>query len=133
VALEKEVLTMRLAIKGLVAGLAVALPATLLAAPVAQAATPRTKACSASVSVAHPTRYSTVTVRVANVPALVTVTTAAKYKTSTNTKRTKSTSKGTAAVPYKISGATKGFRVYVDVTAQKGTQKYACRTFFVPR
>jgi len=74
-----------------------------------------------------------VTVRVAHVPALVVVTTTAKYKTSTNTKRTKANTKGQVAVPYKISGATRNYRVYVDVSAQKGTQKYACRTSFVPR
>ena len=124
---------MRIAVKGLIAGLALAMPTMLLAAPVSQAATPKTKACSASVSTANPNRYSTVTVTVTHVPASVIVTTSAKYKTSTNTKRTTATKKGQVAVPYKISGATKNFRVYVNVTAQQGNQKYACQTSFVPR
>lgn len=124
---------MRIAVKGIIAGLALAVPTMLLAAPVSQAATPKTKACSATVSTANPARYSTVTVKVAQVPASVVVTTSARYKTSTNTKRTTANKKGQVAVPYRISGATRNFRVYVNVTAQKGTQKYACRTSFVPR
>ena len=124
---------MRIAVKGLIAGLALAVPSMLLTAPISEAATPKTKACSASVSNPNPKRFSTVTVKVAHVPSSVVVTTAAKYKTTTNTKRVKATKKGQATVPYKISGATKNLRVYVNVTAQKGTQKYACRTSFVPR
>ena len=73
------------------------------------------------------------TIRVAHVPGSVVVTTAAKYKTTTTTKRARATAKGQAFVPYKIGGATKNFRVYVNVTAQQGNQKYACRTSFVPR
>jgi hypothetical protein len=123
----------RFAVKGLVAGLALAVPATLLAGPVATAATPKTKACSAAVSTANPARNSTVTIRVAHVPGSVVVTTTAKYKTTTTTKRARATAKGQASVQYKIGGATNNFRVYVDVTAQQGNQKYACRTSFVPR
>jgi len=124
---------MWLAVKGLIAGLAVAVPATLLTVPSAEAATAKTKACSASVSNPRPARNTTVIVRVAQVPASVVVTTSAKYKTTTTTKRVRANTRGQASVPYKIGGATKNFRVYVDVTAQKGTQKYACRTSFVPR
>jgi len=123
----------RIAVKGIIAGLALAVPAMLLTAPASEAATPKTKSCSASVSTPNPKRYSTVTVKVSNVPASVVVTTAAKYRTTTNTKRVVATKKGQVAVPYRVSGATKNFRVYVNVTAQKGSQKYACRTFFVPR
>ncbi len=124
---------MRLAVKGLIAGLALAIPTTVLAVPVAQAAPPKVKACSAVVSNAHPYPNSTVTIKVAKVPGSVVVTTAAKYKTTTTTKRTKATSKGQVAVPYKIGRATKNYPVVVKVTAQKGAQKYACSTSFVPR
>ncbi len=128
---------MRTAVKGLTAGLILALSTTLAVAPTASAAVsktavPKTKACTATVSVAKPKQYSTVTVRISKLPGSKPVTTVAHYK-STNTKKTaRSNSKGQASVAYKISRATVGYKVVVNVTAQSGTQKYACSTSFVP-
>jgi len=110
-----------------------AVSTTLVAAPAAQASVPKTKACVVKVSSSKPVQYSTVSVTVSQVPASVTVTTVAKYKT-TNTKKTaKASTKGIAVTKYGISRATPNYRVNVTVTAQKGTQKYACSTSFVPQ
>ncbi len=123
---------MRTAVKGLTAGLILALSTTLAIAPTASAAVSKTKACTATVSVAKPKQYSTVTVKISKLPASKKVTAIAHYK-STNTKKTAtSNSKGQATVAYAISRATVGYKVIVNVTAVSGTQKYACATSFVP-
>lgn len=132
IANESEFTPVRTAVKGLTAGLILALSTTLAVAPTASAAAPKTKACSATVSVAKPKQYSTVTIRISKLPGSKSVTTVAHYKT-TNTKKTaKSNSKGQASVAYAISRATIGRKVVVNVTAQSGIQKYACSTSFVP-
>ena len=124
---------MRSFVKGLIVATIVAVGSTGLLAPAAEAAGPTTKKCTATVSTSRPYQYSTLTVNVANVPGSVTVTTSAKYKTTTTKHTAKSTSRGKASVPYKISRATPNYKVVVSVTANKGTQKYACSTSFTPR
>ncbi|MDP9165155.1 MAG: hypothetical protein M3O32_03695 [Actinomycetota bacterium] len=88
--------------------------------------------CSASMSNTSPTTNSTthVLVRTASKAG---VTTVAHYKT-TNTQHTATAdSSGRADVPYRISHATKGYRVVVQVTVQKGSAKGSCSTSFTPR
>lgn len=110
----------------------VAMASLVLVAPEATAAAPPVKPCLATVSASRPAQYSTVTVTVSRVPAAVTVTTIAKYKTTSTKKTAKATSAGKAIVKYSIGRATAGYKVVVSVTAQKGTQKYACSTSFTP-
>ncbi|MDO4918127.1 hypothetical protein [Kocuria sp.] len=89
--------------------------------------------CTASVSVKNPRQYTTTVVNVSRVGANAKVTTRAKYKTTTNTKQTKATSRGTAAVKYPIARATPGHKVVVDVTATSGGTTWKCSTSFTPR
>ena len=88
--------------------------------------------CKASMSVPKPKQNTTTVVRISGVGAAAKVTTVAHYK-STNTKKTATaTAKGAASVAYKISRATKGYRVVVAVTAVKGSKHWSCSTAFVP-
>lgn len=91
------------------------------------------KPCMATVSTASPRQYTDVYVNVSQVGAGSTVTTQAKYKTTTNTKRAKASTKGTASVKYPISGATPGRKVTVDVSATQGGTTWKCATSFTPR
>ncbi|RLY94145.1 hypothetical protein EAE32_02670 [Kocuria tytonicola] len=101
------------------------------AAP-AEAASPA-KPCSASVSVKNPRQWTTTVVNVSRVGANAKVTTRAKYKTTTNTKQAKASTRGTAAVKYPIAGATPGRTVRVDITAVSGKTTWQCSTSFTPR
>jgi hypothetical protein len=123
----------RTLVKGLIVATVVTVGSTGLLAPAAEAAVPVTKKCAVTVSTSRPYQYSTVTVNVSKVPGNVRVTTSAKYKLTTTKKTAKWNSKGQASVKYKISGATPNYRVVVNVTANKGNQKYACSTSFTPR
>jgi hypothetical protein len=90
------------------------------------------KACSASVSVAHPKARSNESIRISKIGAGVKVTVKAKYKTTTTTKTANSTKTGTASALYDVGRPTRGFRVVVNVTASKGNTTWACSTSFVP-
>lgn len=120
----RRTLTAGLAALVLVAGMSVA-----EAAP-AEAASKR---CSASVSVTHPKQRTNTTVKISKIAPKVTVTTKAKYKTTTNTKHVKSSSKGTANVTYNVGGATPKRKVTVTVTAKKGKDTWSCSTSFTPQ
>ena len=124
---------MRTFVKSLVVATILTVGSTGLLAPAAEAAVPATKKCTATVSTSRPYQYSTVRVNVSKVPGNVTVTTSAKYKTTTTKHTARSSAQGKASVPYKISRATPNYKVVVSVTAQKGNQKYACSTSFTPR
>jgi hypothetical protein len=113
-------------------GAALAVTSAMVVAPSAEAAVPPTKACAVRLSTTTPAQYSTVYVYVTKVPAAVPVVSVAKYKTTSTKKTAVSNSKGAATLSYAISRATPGYKVVVNVTAQKGTQKYACSTAFTP-
>jgi hypothetical protein len=126
------------------AGAAVAAPAT--AAPVAHTVAARSAVvhtavkkatCKVSMSVSKPRQYSWTTVRVSHVGAKAKVTTAVHYKTTTNTKHVKASSKGAASVRYYISGAKAGKKVPVTVTATTGAgshkKTWTCSTSFTPK
>ncbi len=106
------------------------LGAAALAAPAADAAT--RLACSVKLSTSSPRQYSTIYVSVHTASAAA-VTTAAHYKTSTNTKHAKADRSGNAKISYYISGATKHRSVPLTVAVAKGTARGACTTSFTPR
>lgn len=112
----------------LIAATAVTIGATGLIGP-ASAAAPHLS-CSAKVSNAHPHQRSNVSVLVHSASA-VTVRTWAHYKTTTTAKVGKSNSAGNATIVYNIGGATRGYKVRVDVRVEKGGWTTgACTTYF---
>ncbi|MBT0994437.1 hypothetical protein KIN34_09075 [Cellulomonas sp. DKR-3] len=122
------------------AGLLVAAPlalvgpaATAATHPTATAHPAATKSCAASVSTTSPRQYTYVGVNVSRLSSGAKVKTVAHYKTTNTTKTATASSSGKAALSYYISGATVGYRVYVDVTATKGSTRWTCRTSFTPR
>ena len=107
------------------------LGAAALAAPAADAATNRL-ACSVKLSTSSPRQYSTIYVSV-HTAAAAAVTTAAHYKTSTNTKHAKADRSGNAKISYYISGATKHRAAPLTVAVAKGTARGTCATSSTPR
>ena len=113
------------------------IPALVLAfafvAPTASAAgiPARALPCHASMSNSHPADFTTTIVRVRSV-ARASVTTVAHYRTTNTTHHGRTNARGRAGIPYRISGATPGSRVKVDVTVKKGTRKGSCQTSFTP-
>jgi hypothetical protein len=85
--------------------------------------------CSASMSNAYPTQNSTTNVLV-RTAAAANVTTVAHYKSTDTTHTAKSNSSGRATIPYRISRATHGYRVVVNVTVKKGSAAASCSTSF---
>jgi hypothetical protein len=83
------------------------------------------------MSNAHPTRNSTTDVLVSTVGRAA-VTTVAHYKTTATTHHATANAAGKAVIAYKISRATKGFRVVVSVKVQKGGRSGSCSTSFTP-
>ena len=100
------------------------IPALVLAfafvAPAATAAAVPARAlpCHASMSNSHPADFTTTIVRVRSV-ARASVTTVAHYRTTNTTHHGRTNASGRAGIPYRISGATPGFQVKVDVTVKK--------------
>lgn len=107
-------------------------PVQAASAAPGHAATVVHKACSASVSVAHPKARSNETIRIGRIGAGVRVTVKAKYKTTTTTRTVNSTKTGTASAVYNVGRPTKGYRVVVNVTASKGNITWSCATSFIP-
>lgn len=111
-------------------------PATTSSAPpppppsTSTASSPLT--CTAHMTNTSPTQYSTTTVVVATGVAGAQVTTTAHYKTTDTTHTGVADSAGTAEVPYKISRATIGYTVVVDVTATNAGHSATCTTSFTP-
>jgi hypothetical protein len=110
----------------LTAGPLVSVP--LQAAP-AEAASPLM--CRAHMSDRTPKQYTDVTVFVRSAPN-TNIKTVAHYKTTDTTKRGKTNRRGHGSTKYYISGATPGYRVWVDVSLTKGSRHRQCRTSFVP-
>lgn len=126
-------MTISTSVRRPLAGLGVA-AAVLVAVP-AVASSPASAAgsltCRASVSDSTPKQYSDVYVRV-KTEARAKVRTVAHYKTTDTTHTGKANAKGVAHIKYYISGATAGYRVYVDVTVTKSGHSRSCSTSFVP-
>ena len=78
-----------------------------------------------------PKQYSYVGVRV-KTASYAGVHTVAHYKTTNTSHRGKANRLGRANISYYISGATPGYRVWVDVTVSKGGRTGHCHTSFVP-
>jgi hypothetical protein len=97
----------------------------------AQAASNVALTCKASMSTAKPKDHSKVDVNITTKGG-ASITTAAHYKTSTNTKTAKASASGQASVVYDISSATPGYKVVVDVFVKSGTSHSTCSTSFTP-
>lgn len=75
----------------------------------------------------HTTTYVNVrTVRLAKVRAT------AHYRTTNTTHHATANSQGRASIAFRISRATPGFRVRVDVRVTSGTRAGSCSTSFTP-
>ena len=86
--------------------------------------------CVASVSNAHPSQYSTVYVYVKVGRPGIAVHTVAHYKSTDTAHDATTGTSGTATIAYRISRATSGYTVTVDVTVSGGP---SCQTSFTPQ
>lgn len=104
------------------------------APPPAPAPAPRPAAlsCSASVSNASPSDYSTVDVFV-RTAAGAQVQATANYRTTSTTHNAVAGSDGSADVPFRISRATPGYTVTVDVQVSDAGASARCSTSFTPQ
>ncbi len=93
--------------------------------PTVAVATP----CTATVSNTSPTRNATVTVRISSDYPSATASATAHYKTTDTTNESATDSSGYATIAFRISSATPGYRVIIDVTVA-GTSR--CQTSFTP-
>lgn len=100
----------------------------LVATP-AEAASPLM--CRAHMQDATPKQYTYDRVYVRSA-AFVHIRAVAHYKTSDTTKFGKTDRTGHGSARFYISGATPGYRVWVDVWLTKGGRHGHCRTSFVP-
>jgi len=89
-------------------------------------------ACSASMSNPRPAQYSTTTA-IVRTAAGASVTATAYYKTTDTSHTATAAGNGVASIPFKISRATKGYRVDVEVTVSLGDRSASCSTSFTPR
>ena len=87
--------------------------------------------CSASMSNASPSDYSTTDV-IVHTSAGAAVTTTAHYKSTDTTHTGTADGSGVATIPYDISRATVGYTVVVDVTVSAGRAAASCSTSFTP-
>jgi hypothetical protein len=101
-------------------------PAPTTAAPVAALS------CSASMSNATPAQYTTTTV-IVRTAAGAYATATAHYKSTNTTNSATAGSNGVADIPFKISRATKGYTVMVDVTVSLNGRSASCTTSFTPQ
>ena len=99
--------------------------------PTQSAPASSTLACSASMTDATPTRYSTTTV-VVRTAAGADVSATAHYKSTSTTHTAVADGSGVARLPFMISGATLGYTVVVDVIATSGSAHATCSTSFTP-
>ncbi len=88
--------------------------------------------CSASMSNPQPAPYSTTDVIVRTGIAGSEVTATAHYKSTDTTHTGRAGSDGIADIPFRISRATKGYTVVVDVTVSANGQTQSCSTSFTP-
>jgi hypothetical protein len=117
---------------------AAAPPPTTAAAAPPPASTPAPPApvsavtCSASMSDAHPAQYSSTDV-IVHTAAGAGVTATAHYKTTDTTHAGAAGSNGVADIAFKISRATIGYQVEVDVTVSSHGTTGSCSTSFTPQ
>jgi hypothetical protein len=102
----------------------------VLAAGPSAAAAPL--ACKAHMSSYHPRDYSTIDVYV-HTKAHAKVRTTASYKTTSTTHTGKADRTGRAAIEYRISDATPGYKVHLSVTVRKQGRSGSCSTWFTPK
>lgn len=108
-------------------------PAPSTAAPAATTAAPAAAlACSASMSNPTPSQYSTTTA-VVHTAGGAAVSATAHYKTTDTTNSGTADSSGVADIPFRISRATKGYTVVVDVTVTLSGRSASCSTSFTPQ
>jgi hypothetical protein len=88
--------------------------------------------CSASMSDATPADYSTTDVLVQTGVSGASVTAIAHYKTTNTTHTVTAGGNGSADVPFRISDATPGYTVDVDVDVTAGGADQSCSTSFTP-
>jgi len=88
--------------------------------------------CSASVSNPFPADNSTVDVVVRTGVSGASVTATAHYKTTSTTHSTSAGGNGEATIPFRISRATPGHTVEVDVEVSAGGVSQSCSTSFTP-
>jgi hypothetical protein len=110
----------------------VALP--LMLASQAASASVRTEAltCSASVSNAHPSDFTTVYVHVRTAGHAM-VRTVAHFKTVNSSRHHEANASGRTTLSYNIGNAAPGYEVHVSVTVTSGSQKGSCSTAFTPQ
>jgi hypothetical protein len=89
-------------------------------------------ACTARMSNPAPVQYSTTHVIIATGPSAA-VRATAHYRTTTTTHSGHANSAGRADIPFRISGATHGYRVVVGVHIQWGQVGGTCSTSFTTR
>jgi hypothetical protein len=102
-------------------------------APTASRSAPATTsalACRASMSNPHPVDYSTTDVIVHTGVAGATVTATAYYKTTDTSHTSTAAGNGTADIPFRISRATPGYTVEVDVNVHAHGASRSCTTSF---
>ena len=87
--------------------------------------------CAASVSNSQPSDNTTVHIYV-RTGAGAGVVTVAHYKTTSHRQSATADSQGRATIGYDIGGASKGYRVVVDVTVTRGSATAHCATSFTP-
>jgi hypothetical protein len=87
--------------------------------------------CKASMSNAKPKDDTKVYVDVTT-KAAAKVTTAAHFKSKTDTYTATASSSGKASIYYYVDGATPGYKVTVDVKVKKGSSSGSCKTSFTP-
>jgi hypothetical protein len=100
-------------------------------APAGAAPSPAPLTCHASMSNSHPKDYSTTDVLVSTVGKAA-VTTTAHYLSKLTIHHGVSNAAGKVVIAYKISRATKNFRVVVSIKVQKGSRSGSCSTSFTP-
>jgi hypothetical protein len=93
---------------------------------------PKGLSCSASMSNAHPSDYSTVDVDVRTAPS-ASVTVTAHYKSTDTTHTSTANGSGYASIAFEISRATPGYTVEVDVSVRNGSGSASCSTSFTPQ
>jgi hypothetical protein len=108
-----------------------ALVAAPLLAPVPAAEAASPLMCRAHMGDATPKQYTYDRVYVRST-RFVHFRTVAHYKTTDTTKFGKTNRRGRGSTNYYLSGATVGYRVYVDVWLSKNGRHGHCRTSFVP-
>lgn len=124
----------RVSLVALIALSAVLAPTTVVeAAPLQSVVNSVRVPCTAHMSNSRPHQRSTVYVRVSSWGG-ANVTTTASYKTTRTVKHgVTNRQTGRVSIEYRISTATIGYRVTVDVIVRKGGNIGMCATSFIPQ